>query len=135
LFILIGLAGCGGRVEPQPVNVEGEVRFGDGQPVPEMLLLFHPQEAANRNDRPSPFIKGDGQFKISCLPGKYKITIMPIPGTKPGGSGTAQPPDKTALTKELFPGDGIYRDVANTPWVVDVPKRGRNDLVLIMAKE
>jgi hypothetical protein len=60
---------------------------------------------------------------------------MPIPGTKPGSSGTASPPDKTTLTLVLFPGDETYRDVKSTPWEVNVPKRGMTDLDLPMRSE
>jgi hypothetical protein len=134
--LLVIAAGCGGRREATPVNLEGVVKFEDQKPVPEMILNLHPQDAANQNNRPTDLVSKGGSFKMKCLPGKYKVTVAPIP--KQGGSAANNPapaPGQPVVSGTLFPGDADYRDTQKTPWIIDVPPDGQTDLVLTIKKK
>jgi hypothetical protein len=126
VVLLSAVAGCGKKAdEPPPkVPVKGRVLNASDQPMPFVLVHFHPQ-AANV-PRPSSVATGKtGAFSLECPPGKYKVTLTnppiqsqgggPIDGKAPGHSTTIP---------------GRYRELETTPLRPDIPEGGTNDLVL-----
>lgn len=136
---LVLLTGCSKKA-PAPVSLKGKVVFADGKPVANMILSLHPDDEATKHERlQSVVLPAEGTFEFTCLPGRYKATLGPIPkgaGDATAGPGTAPPPPppgSTAPTTSTDPKIGLLArcaDVSKTPLVVEVPASGAADLVL-----
>jgi hypothetical protein len=127
------LAGGCGQQPAAPVAVAGRVVASDGKPFPRLVLSFHPQDESNRRNMPSAVPNpADGKFSLTCLPGRYKVTLVIERG--PAG-GVSEPSSKGGLVQ---PGAAPpqqylrYQTVADTPWSIDVPASGMDDLVLTL---
>lgn len=80
LFLLAGLAGCGGRLRP----VEGQVVFKDGQPLAGGLVVFDRIEPAEPRLSARGNLGPDGKFRLStytqddgALEGRYRVAVAP----------------------------------------------------------
>jgi hypothetical protein len=120
------------------VPVKGKVVSADGKPVKGMVMSFHPDDELTKSARlQSALLPADGSFAVECLPGRYKVTLGPLPksaGDAPAagpGSVPAPTPNPTAA-----PNDPTARllarlaDHTQTPLEVTVPAGGTSDLVL-----
>lgn len=77
--ILFGVIGCGmnpGQVADS-VPVTGQVTFGDGKPVKEVLLSLQPMDCGSMA---SLKVGGDGTFSGKVVPGKYAYFFGPQDG-------------------------------------------------------
>jgi len=125
--------GCGKKT-PQPVTVKGKVVYPDGKPVTDLVLFFHPQEDVNKQSTPSAFLGKEGTFQFDCLPGRYKATVAPIarqghaPGGAPGPAVGGTPQLPTGIPQKFLSATG-------SPWNVDVPADGKQDVVLTLKKD
>jgi hypothetical protein len=119
------------------VAVAGRVQFADHKPVSNRILIFHPRDDSNKAAAPPTGVVTDGRFQFSALPGRYKVTLRAIPareGGNPGGGAPLAPPspDKgppgkgKAKSSPFF----LYEDPERSPWEIDVPEGGKEDLVL-----
>jgi hypothetical protein len=130
--VALALAGCGKEAEA-PVPVQGKVVQAQGQPVADIIVTFHPQEEVNKGGGlPTQLSAKDGSFRLTCLRGRYKVTLAsPASGpghAPPAGSGPAAPPPSTARQSAGIP--SAYRTPESTPWELVVPPGGTSDLVL-----
>jgi hypothetical protein len=119
------LGGCQGQPEAPPlVPVKGKVVKAGNQPVPWILVEFHPRGAAGSR----PFrggTKQDGSFELNCPAGSYRVTLAPLPG----GAADSGPDAKTAPGKTTaIPRN--YRSPEKTLLKVEVPAEGKSDVVL-----
>src|SRR6266851_2378267 len=79
--MLAGLLVTGCAQPPAaPVAVKGRATRADGKPITRMVITFNPREDQNKKNRPSAVLDAKGQFQLDCLPGRYKVTVAPIPG-------------------------------------------------------
>ena len=132
----MALVACGGKEKPAPpVVVAGQVvDQATGKPVEKLVVTFHPQGPANAESRATVVLDGEGKFTASLAPGKYKVTLSPLPG----GHGTAAGPDFSAPEKapaenvKLKPGPKPhnYRDAASSPLALEVVADGDNSKVV-----
>jgi hypothetical protein len=122
LLTVGALAGCS-KTSPAPVAVKGRVSRADGKPVANMLVTFTPREEQNRATRPTALLDANGRYEVTCLPGKYKVNLAPIPvqagGGNPAGGGDGNV-GKTPTPGDLKPIPPKYRDVETSPWEVVV---------------
>jgi hypothetical protein len=131
-WLLTGLLACAflgcKEAPPVPVVIKGKAQYDDGKPVAEMILTFHPQDESNKNTRPVQVTDKEGKFSVSCVKGRYKVTLAPMPkGTAGGGPGGYVPgPDYSSSINSL------YRDQERTPWLIDVPETGKDNIVLTL---
>lgn len=115
---LFALVGCGSPpAKPlSPVEITGRLSV-EGKPFGNVMLTLHPQDADAQGQRPTALVKADGTFAVSCLPGKYKVTLSPLPhGPGDAGPGTGTTPGATAAA-------GIpatYSMATSTPWAIVV---------------
>ncbi len=122
--VLVLLAGCA-TGPPREVDVAGRVLSADGKPVSRLALRFHPWDEANKKGGTLTTPVREGEFVGKCLPGRYKVTAVPI---RPAAPGKAPSPDKdTALDVPR-----AYTSTGSTPWVVKVPSAGKKDIVLTL---
>lgn len=118
LLVLLALtsAGCGGG--PKLVPVRGRVLYADGRPVTAASICFTPDAAKGNNGQlATGLLELDGTFVLRTYPhgdgamiGAYKVTISLGRGT----------PRKLAK----------YTRMKDTPFLIEVPPKGLNDLVL-----
>jgi hypothetical protein len=130
---LLVLAGCAKPAPPTPVTIQGRVQSADGKPVKGVVLIFHVQDDAAKGDLPSAVTDPkDGTFRLTCVPGSYRVTLASLPrhGHADPGGGKAEAPGKEQ------PADlpTQYRDATTTPWHIQVFERGRDDVVLTLKK-
>lgn len=125
-LVLVCVLGCG-TAPLEPVPVAGRLVVEGKQRWPTVVLTFHPQDEANRRSVPSVAPKPtDGTFRLTALPGRYKVTLV-VPSAGPANN------DPDALAKpEAEPSrqHPRYANVHDTPWSVEVPAGGTSDLVL-----
>jgi hypothetical protein len=132
----IMLIGCNNTPPPKPVKITGKVQYANGKPVTGMVLTFNPREEINKNDRPIFVLQGtDGRFEIECLPGKYKVTMVPIP-SNPGSMGNIQlPPTKEPEKGKTSPQQMLlnnFRSPDTSPWEINILPEGTLEQVLIV---
>jgi hypothetical protein len=130
LLALAG-AGCGKKAEPPaPVPVKGRVLNQAGKPLGNVIVLFFGQGPANKGLRYDAAADKDGRFAAACVPGPYKVTLVPVPSqhgaADPSGGGVAAPPGATGASS--IP--AAYRSENETPLTADVPEGGNEDLRL-----
>jgi hypothetical protein len=127
LALLLAAAGCGKKPAPVPVPVKGRVEFARERPKALLVLKLHPLEDKNAAANPVIPIQSDGSFANSCLPGRYKATLVaaPLGGADPARGGNigvgAAPTDPV-----LF----AYGNKDTSPWEVTVTDGGTDDVVL-----
>jgi len=132
VILALFLPGCGKKKEPSPVAVTGQVRYASKKPVAEMVLTFHPLDDTNQSKLPAFLLDKEGRFKDTILPGRYKVTLLPIPtssGNGPAGGANAdvKGPGAVAGTNPLT----RYRDRDRSPWgEIIIPETGKEDLLL-----
>jgi len=113
------------------VPVRGKIVDARKKPVGGIIVRFWPSpgHAASRDG----VAQTDGAFELTCVPGKYEVTLMHIPGQHggdPATGGTATP-DKGKAPRTSIPAS--FLDAAKTPWRgIDVPAEGRTDLELVL---
>jgi hypothetical protein len=128
--LLVALVGCSSK-PLEPVPVSGKVEYQGGKPVGVVMLAFHPQDDSNKKTFPTTETDKDGKFSFTCLKGRYKVTIAAIPK----GHASADAPDSggLAVPKKGQPEFGplsAYQRLDKTPWEIDVPDTGKQNLVL-----
>jgi hypothetical protein len=82
LFLVIGVAGCGGTA-PTPMHpVRGKVLF-DGKPPAGALVVLHPLGPAGAAPRPRAKVEEDGSFTVGTFDardgapaGEYAVTVQ-----------------------------------------------------------
>jgi hypothetical protein len=130
LCAVICLAGC--HKKPlDPVVVKGRAVFEGGKPLAEVVLSFYPRDSTNSQQLPAAVTDKDGNFSITCLPGKYTATFNPIP--KRHGSTGAAPSDHAVPAKGKGPDAkaiGKYQQPESSPWKIVVPAEGMEGLIL-----
>ena len=132
LAFLFLLAGCKDK-PPEPVSIKGKVQYEDGKPVSEMVLTFHPMDETNKNTRPVQVTDKKGNFSIPCVKGRYKVTLAALP-KGPAGGGAGGPSGGFTPGADSGP-KNIYRDPQKTPWLIDVPEKGKVDIVLTVKNQ
>jgi hypothetical protein len=123
--------GCGKAPLPAPVAVKGRVELAGNKPPPRLVVIFHPREEHIRNV-PSAAVDGKGgEFSTFCEPGRYHVTVAPVPiGSAVGTTGSDPTPGRAPTGGKLEGIPSRYRDPENTPWEVLVPPAGMDNLVL-----
>jgi hypothetical protein len=129
--------GCGKKKPPEKVTVEGKVVSADGKPVTGLLVKFHPQEDVNKTDNPADFLSKQGTFRFQCLPGRYKATLAPVAlhGHVPSGPGAVPGPGPVNTPKLPAGIPSKYLSAPESPWEVDIPVGGTQDVVLTLKRE
>jgi hypothetical protein len=124
------LAGCGGREPEVPVPIKGKLVNAAGRPLANMVLTFHPQDELNKGNMRTPATDKDGRFSDTCIRGRYKVTLAPIPkkhGAAPDAGGIAAPPTGGGPVLSI---PAAYRSPDSTPLAVEVPEGGKEDITL-----
>jgi hypothetical protein len=109
---------------PPPVPIFGKIVFANGKPVPNMVISLHAQDEENSIHRPSDKVDQDGKYVLSARPGRYKVTLVPLPNSS-GPTAVADLP----LPKKGDPKDNVspmarYRDAKSSPLEITVPAAG-----------
>jgi hypothetical protein len=134
--VLAGMAclllpgGCASKATPLPVvSVKGKI-VCQGKAVPTVLVKFWPQHADVQKKPVETASGAMGEFVLSCPAGVYRVTVVNIPGitSAPGleeKSGGAKPAGTPVVSVPAR-----YGDRMSTPWTVEVPEGGKDNLVL-----
>jgi hypothetical protein len=121
------LAGCSGKPTqaPPPLEtVEGRVT-AQGRALPFVMVTFNPDDPTNP-ERYDGAADKDGSFRLKCPPGRYRVTLSPLPTGSGGNPGAGA----------LVPGGGgrdvpaRYRNKDQTPLAEEVPQGGKRELTL-----
>lgn len=133
LVVLVGVAGCGGRNTPHPV--QGKVVFPDGTPMKAGMVVFEPVEAQNPPVSARGHIQPDGSFHLStfqpgdgAIEGRHRVLVTPPTKTLPWqskseGEGPAPPIidprfrsfDSSRLEFTVTPGQNDFTIVVKKP--------------------
>jgi hypothetical protein len=131
LLACLLLAGCTKPPPPAFVTVKGRL-LRSGKPLTQMVVTFHPREDQNKNNRPIAAVDSKtGQFELQCLPGKYKVTVAPIPlqqAAAPAGDDGNAGQQPTNVDPRLIP--SRYRDAESSPWEITVAPGNSDEIVL-----
>lgn len=134
LAAVLVLAGCAGPPPEPPVAASGKLVGYRGKSAEGVVVSLWPQDDP-RGAVKSALCKADGTFSLECVPGAYKVTVMPRKpvgkGAAPGpqGPGTAPAPSgQDALIPEM------YQSSVKTNLRVTVPAGGTGDLVVDLGK-
>jgi hypothetical protein len=125
LFVILlltgaGLPGCGGEPPPRLVPVHGRVLHGN-RPLPMLTVTFVPDLAkGNTAGKDARATTGpDGSFTVQtypygpgAMPGAYRVTVLYY------------------SRNDMLPRK--YTKFYQTPFIVDVPEEGLNDLELVI---
>jgi hypothetical protein len=138
-LVVLVAGGCASKSAPaKRVSVAGKIVAADGKPIGNLVITFHAQEAANADARPTGHVKADGSFNLEnqFLPGRYKVTVVPIPsqhGTAESGGLLTDAPGVNAGGAKT-PADRLasYRNSSGSPWEVDVPPEGDAAMTLVV---
>jgi hypothetical protein len=112
--------GCKGEAPNDPVPVKGKVLFTEGEGAAGVLVRFQPLDDSNKSNFPEAQTNQGGGFSLSCLKGRYQVTVVPIVGGH--GATNTGPMDAGAISK-----DNPFRGQS---WEVTVPEEGKSDLVI-----
>ena len=126
LLSLAVTAGCAkSRLPPPPpVLISGKVVFADGKPVANMVIFLHPQDEQAASERPNGALDRDGRYSLKAIPGRYKITLLPIPSQAGSASAAGLPSPQKSDTKDPLSPMARYRDVQQTTLQFTVPDAG-----------
>jgi hypothetical protein len=122
------LLGCK-EASPVPVAVKGKAQYEGGKPVADMILTFHPQDESNKNTRPVQVTDKDGNFSLSCVKGRYKVTLAAVPKGTAGSGGPGGYVPGPEYSSNI---NSLYRDPEKTPWLIDVPETGKDNILLTL---
>ena len=125
-FLGLVFLGCK-EAPPVPVAIKGKAQYEGGKPVADMILTFHPQDESNKNTRPVQVTDKNGDFSLSCVKGRYKVTLAAIPKGTTGSGGPGGYVPGPEYSSNI---NSIYRDPEKTPWLIDVPDAGKDNIVL-----
>ena len=134
-LVLVGiwamaLAGCAKPAAP-PVPVKGKV-IHQGKAVAGAHVTFWPKNS--REKQVDAFADSQGAFELECIPGAYKVTVLP--GSRsgdPSGAEGSGPIDSRAPAAPPTGGPPLpknVQDAVRTPLSVDIPAGGTDDVVL-----
>jgi hypothetical protein len=129
-ILTLTLAGCGKPATP-PVPVKGKV-IHQGKAVAGAHVTFWPKNS--REKQVDAFADSQGAFELECIPGAYKVTVLP--GSRsgdPSGAEGSGPIDSRAPAAPATGGPPLpknVQDAVRTPLSVDVPAGGTDDVVL-----
>lgn len=134
--VALVLAGCGGGKPKQrpSVTITGRVVDTAGKPVGNMMLSFAPIDAVNKDERPMAQVEADGTFRATCVPGRYKVTMVAIPKT-PGSApdeGNVTTPEKAKVITKSNPME-MAKGTSQPSWDIEV-KLGGNDEFKLQVK-
>ena len=127
--LLLGLAltAAACRKRPAEVPVKGRIKGANGQPVVGAVVRFHAVGDKGAG-RPLSCVTGPGgAFEGQAQPGTYKVTLLAVPkgnAADPGPKAGGAPPGVPAR----------YASPADTPWKVEVPAEGKDDIALNVEK-
>ena len=118
------VAGCR-KAPPTEVPIKGEVKGPGGQALAGVIVRFHGQadKAGAQRTVSCPTGPG-GAFEGRCPPGTYKVTLLAVPR----GGGPDTPEMKAPGAPAGVP--AAYASVRETPWEVEVPEGGKDDIRL-----
>lgn len=127
--VALVLVGCGGGKPKQraSVTITGRVTDPAGKPVGAGMLSFAPADPDNQGDRPMVQVQADGTFGVSCLPGRYKVTLVPLPkaaGHVPEGGDVVTPEKAQAGPK------GMLKGSTQPSWDIEVKATGNDEFKL-----
>jgi len=125
--LILAAVGCAKSKPPAPppVAVSGKVVFAGSKPVVNMVISLHPQDEPNASNRPSGALDKDGRFKIdAAIPGRYKVTLAPIPSQAGSAGGVELPAPKKFDPKDEKGILALFRDAKSSPLEVTVPEGG-----------
>lgn len=133
-LVALVLVGCGGGKPPRkPVTILGRVTDAKGKPVGNVMLSFAPMDAANKDERPMAQVASDGLFKADCLPGRYRVTLIPMPKA-PGQApdeGNVSAPEKAKGASGKNPMEMMKGGGPSQPtWDIEVKSSGNEEFKL-----
>ncbi len=114
--------GCSRKAAiPPPVDVTGEVVYSDGKPVSDMIIAFYADDEISAKGRvPSGVLDKSGKFSISGVtPGRYKVTLAPIP-VGAGHAANANQLNSPGKGDKKIAVPSEYLNSTSTPWKVMV---------------
>lgn len=125
-LLMFGVAGCAKPKPPPPtpVPISGTVVYADGKPVANMVIFLHPQDEQAESERPNGALDKDGHYSIKAIPGRYKVTLLPIPAQAGSASAAGLPSPKKSDPKDALNPMTRYRDVQQTPLELTVRDAG-----------
>ena len=127
LFVLTGVAGCGGPSAPKTVKVCGKVTL-DGKPLEAGQVIFQPvKPAAGYPKRPATAsLRADGSYELSSfrsgdgvVPGEYQVSI---------NTRTSGPTPEDPNAPEVWEAPKKYGNPASSGLTATVPSEGKSDL-------
>jgi hypothetical protein len=124
LVLMIGCSSKPTQAPPKEV-VEGTVVSG-GQPVPFVMVMFHPQNPGDEN-RYEGATEKDGVFRVQCPAGRYKVTVSALHAGVGGVGGLAGGQVDAKGLKEI---PRRYQDKSGTPLSEEVPAGGKKGVTL-----
>jgi hypothetical protein len=126
-LLLVLLVGCSSKPTQAPPkeSVEGTV-FSRGEPVPYVMVMFHPQTPGDEN-RYEGATEKDGVFRVQCPAGRYKVTVSPLQAAVGGVGGVGGGPVEAKGLKEI---PRRYQDKNGTPLNEEVPAGGKKGVTL-----
>src|SRR5262245_61608164 len=113
---LATVAGCAKSKlpPPPPVPISGKVVYADGKPVANMVIFLHPQDEPAAGERPNGALDKDGRYSLKVIPGRYKITLLPIPSQAGSAGASSLPSPQKSDPKDAWNPMARYRDVQQT---------------------
>lgn len=127
--VALVLVGCGGGKPKQrpPVTITVLVNDAAGKPVGNGMLSFTGLDPETQVERPIVKVAEDGKFVVSCLPGRYKVTLVPLPkaaGHVPEGGEVVTP-------EKAQPGPkGMMKGSTQPSWDIEVKATGNGEFKL-----
>jgi hypothetical protein len=128
VFVVLSLAGCGGKVDPSHVSVSGKVTL-NGEALAGAQITFIPLGktqgigAQARTGADGRYQLTDRRGQPGAAPGNYKVTIskrvMPNGSDVPADDPT--PPIESPAREKL---PTIYSNTARTTLKADIPPQG-----------
>jgi hypothetical protein len=109
---------------PPPVAISGKVVYAAGTPVAGMVIKLSALDERFAGDGPSGALDKDGRYTLNAIPGRYRVTLLPIPAQAGSAGKSDQPVPKKGDPKDAFSAMARYRDLANSPLELTVPAAG-----------
>jgi hypothetical protein len=130
-----GLSGCGSKVV-DPVTVQGKCEH-EKEAVAGVLIRFWPE--TDSGSSVEAFSAQDGSFRLECVPGVYKVSLLNAParGKDPSLAKDGPAAVKTTPKEETEPSSEPsmeiperYRSPITTPLKFEIPETGKDNLVI-----